>query len=470
MKIEDFQKHSHELVDWMFSYLKEIEKYPIKPDIKPGEIYNALPEKPPMNGEAFDKIFKDFNEIIIPGITHWQSPNFHAFFPANNSYPSILAEMLISTIGAQCMMWDTSPSATELEQKVTEWIRDSIGLPSNWSGVINDTASVGTICSLLTARENHSKFKINSDGFSNNKYKIYCSKETHSSIEKAVKIIGFGSKNLNKIDTDNNLSIDLKKLENQIIKDIESNYIPLAIISTYGTTGTVAFDSINEIALIAKKYKIWHHIDAAYAGSALFLDEYKKDINNIKYADSFLFNPHKWMLTNFDCSLYYVKDEEKLIKTLEIHPEYLKTSSKNIKNYKDWSIQLGRRFRALKLWFVIRSYGINGIKKYLKNHINLAKYLKDIILNDENFELTTKQNMNMINFRFNPKKSKKNSEINKLNIRLIDKLNKTGKIYLSHTMINNIYSIRMPIGSTTVGIENIKSSWKLIKKTSQDII
>ena len=470
MKIEDFQKHSHELVDWMFSYLKEIEKYPIKPDIKPGEIYNALPEKPPMNGEAFDKIFKDFNEIIIPGITHWQSPNFHAFFPANNSYPSILAEMLISTIGAQCMMWDTSPSATELEQKVTEWIRDSIGLPSNWSGVINDTASVGTICSLLTARENHSKFKINSDGFSNNKYKIYCSKETHSSIEKAVKIIGFGSKNLNKIDTDNNLSIDLKKLENQIIKDIESNYIPLAIISTYGTTGTVAFDSINEIALIAKKYKIWHHIDAAYAGSALFLDEYKKDIINIKYADSFLFNPHKWMLTNFDCSLYYIKDEEKLIKTLEIHPEYLKTSSKNIKNYKDWSIQLGRRFRALKLWFVIRSYGINGIKKYLKNHINLAKYLKDIILNDENFELTTKQNMNMINFRFNPKKSKNNSEINKLNIRLIDKLNKTGKIYLSHTMINNIYSIRMPIGSTTVGIENIKSSWKLIKKTSQDII
>ena len=173
--------------------------------------------------------------------------------------------------------------------------------------------------------------------------------------------------------------MDLKKLENQIIKDIENSNIPLAIISTYGTTGTVAFDSINDIALIAKKYKIWHHVDAAYAGSALFLDEYKNDIKNIKYADSFVFNPHKWMLTNFDCSLYYVKDEEKLIKTLEIHPEYLKSSSKNIKNYKDWSIQLGRRFRALKLWFVIRSYGIKGIKKYLKNHINLAKYLKKII-------------------------------------------------------------------------------------------
>jgi len=220
MKIEDFQKHSHELVDWMFKYLKEIEKYPIKPNIKPGMIYKSLPSTPPKSGESFEKIFDDFNRKIIPGITHWQSPNFHAFFPANNSYPSILAEMLISTIGAQCMMWDTSPAATELEQKVTEWIRDSIGLPSNWSGVINDTASVATICSLLTARENHSKFKINTDGFSDNKYKVYCSKETHSSIEKAVKIIGLGSRNLHKIDTDTNLSMDLKKLKNQINKDI----------------------------------------------------------------------------------------------------------------------------------------------------------------------------------------------------------------------------------------------------------
>ena len=470
MKIEDFQKHSHELVNWMFKYLKEIEKYPIKPNIEPGEIYKSLPLNPPKSGESFEKIFDDFNRKIIPGITHWQSPNFHAFFPANNSYPSILAEMLISTIGAQCMLWDTSPAATELEQKVTEWIRDSIGLPSNWSGVINDTASVATICSLLTARENHSKFKINTEGFSDNNYKVYCSKETHSSIEKAVKIIGLGSRNLHKIDTDTNLSMDLEKLKNQINKDIESDNIPLAIISTYGTTGTVAFDSINEIALIAKKYKIWHHVDAAYAGSALFLDKYKKDIKNIKYADSFVFNPHKWMLTNFDCSLYYVKDEEKLIKTLEIHPEYLKSSSKNIKNYKDWSIQLGRRFRALKLWFVIRSYGINGIKKYLKNHINLAKYLKKIIVDDNKFELTTEQNMNMINFRFNPKKSKNNNEINRLNVKLIHELNKTGKIYLSHTMINDIYSIRMPIGSTSVNIDNIKSSWKLIKKVSQDII
>ncbi len=223
--------------------------------------------------------------------------------------------------------------------------------------------------------------------------------------------------------------------------------------------------------IIAKKYKIWHHIDAAYAGSALFLDEYKKDIKNIKYADSFVFNPHKWMLTNFDCSLYYVKDEEKLIKTLEIHPEYLKISNRNINNYKDWSIQLGRRFRALKLWFVIRTYGINGIKKYLRNHIELAKYLYSKIVKENDFEITTNQNINMINFRLNPiKKSLSNNELNDLNRKFIKKLNDSGKIYLSHTMVRDIYSIRMPIGNSYITKKNVDDSWKLIKNLSQDVI
>ena len=471
MKIEDFKKHSHELVDWMCKYLEEIEKYPVKSKVEPGEIYDSLPKKPPSDGESFDKIFKDFNEKIMPGITHWQSPNFYAFFPANNSYPSILAEMLTSTIGAQCMMWETSPSATELEQKVAEWIRDAIGIPSNWSGVINDTASVGTICSLLTARENYSDFKSNKVGLKQNNFRVYCSNETHSSIEKAVKIIGIGSDNLIKIESNKDLSMNVNKLENHLKKDIKNKYIPLAIVSTYGTTGTVAFDSTNEISVIANKYKIWHHVDAAYAGTVLFLDEFKKDIKNINLADSFVFNPHKWMLTNFDCSLYYVKDEKKLIKTLEIHPEYLKTSNRNINNYKDWSIQLGRRFRALKLWFVIRTYGINGIKKYLRNHIELAKYLYSKIMKENDFEITTNQNINMINFRLNPiKKSLNNNELNDLNRKFIKKLNDSGKIYLSHTMVRDIYSIRMPIGNSYITKKNVDDSWELIKNLSQDVI
>ena len=470
MKNKHFNKHAHELVDWMSDYFKKIEKYPIKPNIKPGEIYNKLPNNPPKIGESFEKIFEDFNEIIMPGITHWQNPNFHAFFPANSSYPSVLAEMLISTLGAQCMMWDTSPAATELEEKVLNWLRDAIGLPKTWSGVINDTASVGTICSLLTAREVKTNFSVNKKGLKHNKFIIYTSKEAHSSVEKAVKIIGLGSDNIRKIEINDDLSMNLEKLEFNINKDRNNDNIPLAIISTFGTTGTVAFDSINEISLIAKKHKLWHHIDAAYAGSALILNKYKKHIKNIYLADSFVFNPHKWMLTNFDCSLYYAKDQKLLIKTLEINPEYLKSTEKKINNYKDWSIQLGRRFRALKLWFVIRSYGIKGIKKYLKKHIKLAQYLAIKIDNNKNFELTSIQNMNMINFRFISSENNDRIYLNNINNKLIKKLNETGKIYLSHTKIQNIISIRMPIGSTYVKKKHIKKSWDLIKKIASTII
>ena len=265
------------------------------------------------------------------------------------------------------------------------------------------------------------------------------------------------------------MSMNIESLESNIKQDLSANNIPLAIISTFGTTGTVGFDSINKISLIAEKYSLWHHIDAAYAGSALLLNKYKKYIKNIHLADSFVFNPHKWMLTNFDCSLYYTKNHEALVKSLEIYPEYLKSSEKKINNYKDWSIQLGRRFRALKLWFVIRSYGIKGIKKYLKKHIKYAKNLSIKIDKDKNFELTAPQNLNMINFRFYPK-NKDKSNLNDINHKLIKKLNKTGKIYLSHTKIDDIVSIRMPIGSTYIKKKHIKKSWKLIKEISNSII
>ena len=235
MNIEEFKTNGHKMVDWMYEYLRDIEKYPIKPNIKPKIIYDSLPNKAPFEGEKFDRIFDDFEKKIIPGMTHWQNPNFHAFFPANSSYPSILAEMLISTMGAQCMMWDTSPAATELEELVTDWIKDSMGLPKNWKGVINDTASVGTICSLITAREDKTNFKSNDEGIQNNRFKIYCSKEAHSSVEKAVRTIGIGSNNLKKINTNSNLSMNFIQLENEIKKDLKNNYTPLAVISTFGT-------------------------------------------------------------------------------------------------------------------------------------------------------------------------------------------------------------------------------------------
>ena len=471
MNINEFKKEAHKLVDWMFDYHQNIKSYPIKPNIKPGVVYDSLQDNIPKNAEDFEKIFDDFEKLIMPGMTHWQNPNFYAFFPANNSYPSILAEMVISTLGAQCMMWDTSPAATELEEKVTDWLRSLIGLPSGWKGVINDTASIGTICSLLTARELKNNFKSNKKGLDNNNYRIYGSLEAHSSIEKAVKIIGIGSDNFIKIETNSDLSINTSKLDEKIINDLENGYTPLAIISTFGTTGTVAFDDLNRTCEIAKKYDIWHHIDAAYAGSVLILDEYQRYIKNINKADSFLFNPHKWLLTNFDCSLYYVKYHSLLTRTLEIHPEYLKSTNNKIKNYKDWSLQLGRRFRALKLWFVMRSYGSEGLKKYISNHIKLAENLFKIIEKDQNFEITCNQNINMINFRFNPKNFNYDNKIlDDLNTNLISKLNASGNIYLSHTKVNDNISIRMPIGSTFASKKTVKESWELIKKVSDNII
>ncbi len=469
MNNKNFNKNAHITVDWMVKYFDELNKYPVKSNIKPKDIFKKLPTIAPSKGEKFSKILDDFQNIILPGITHWQHPNFHAFFPANNSFPSIIAEMITATIGAQCMMWETSPAAAELEEKVLEWLKIELGIPKTWSGVINDTASSGTLVSLLTAREVKSNFSINKKGIKIYNFTVYTSIEAHSSIEKAIKIIGVGKNNLRKIKVDKNLSMNTKELELSIKKDIKSKNTPLAIISTFGTTGTVAIDPINEIALIAKKYKIWHHIDAAYAGSALLINKYKKYINNIHLADSFLFNPHKWMLTNFDCSIYYVKSKKNLIKTFEIFPEYLKTNSKKVNNYKDWGIQLGRRFRSLKLWFVIKSYGIEGIKKVIKKHINLAKSLNKIILNEIDFEITAKQNFNMINFRYKPSKISNKYTLNRINKMLLEKLNKSGKIYLSHTKINDIYSIRMPIGNTLVKKKDIMSSWKLVTKTARSI-
>ena len=469
MKKKEFKINSKNTLDWMVDYFNELNKYPVKSKVKPRDIFNKIPKIPPKKGQNFSVILDDFKNIILPGMTHWQHPNFHAFFPANNSYPSILAEMIISTIGAQCMIWETSPAAAELEEKVIDWLKNEMGIPKNWSGVINDTASSGTLTSLLTAREVISNYTVNKKGLNNNNFIVYTSKEAHSSVEKAIKIIGIGKNNLIKIDTNDDLSMNTKDLEYKIKKDIDLNKTPLAIISTFGTTGTVSLDPINKISLIAKKYNIWHHIDAAYAGSALIIKKYQKHIKNIHLADSFLFNPHKWMLTNFDCSIYFVKNKEALIKTFEIFPEYLKTKSKNVNNYKDWGIQLGRRFRSLKLWFVIRSYGIDGIKKILKKHIKLAKLINEKIEKSYDFEITAKRNFNMVNFRFKPIKINDENKLDILNKKLLKKLNNSGKVYLSHTKINSVFSLRMPIGNTLSKKKHVLSSWNLIKNTARSI-
>ncbi|OQX76188.1 MAG: aspartate aminotransferase family protein [Bacteroidetes bacterium 4484_249] len=461
---DEFREHAHRFVDWMADYLENTDRYPVKSQVKPGDIYGKIPNKPPLKSEVIDDVFRDFKELILPGITHWQSPNFFGYFPANSSYPSLLAEMLTATLGAQCMVWETSPAAAELEEKVMNWLKQMIGLPEYFEGVIQDTASTATLTALLTAREKLSEFHINEQGFLHNEFRIYCSAETHSSVEKAVKIAGFGRSNLVKVKVDENFRMDSKSLREAIERDLKNDIIPVCIIATLGTTGSTAIDPLNEIAEIAAEYEIWLHVDAAFAGTALILDEYKWMIKGIEKADSFVFNPHKWMFTNFDCSAYFVKDKKSLIKTFEINPEYLKTKTQGLVNdYRDWGIQLGRRFRALKLWFVIRNFGMDGLKNKIRLHIDLAKEFERKVADSREFEIITQRTLNLICFRFKPQNINNNTILNDLNEKLLHTVNAAGKIFITHTKLNGIYTLRMVIGQTNVTGEHVNNAWQVIQ-------
>jgi len=470
MDLDEFQKQAHELVDWMVDYMRNVREYPVKSQVSPGDVISQLPEDPPEKGEQFDRIFADFQNIILPGMTHWQHPSFFAYFPANTSPPSVMAEMLTSTLGAQCMVWQTSPAAAELEERVMEWLRSMIGLPEGFTGVIQDTASTATLCSILTAREMKSDFGINRDGFQNSRYTVYCSTETHSSIEKGVKIAGLGQSNLRKIPVDDKFAMRPDLLEDAIIKDLDEDKIPLCVIGATGTTGSTAIDPLGEIGRICKKHNIWFHVDAAYAGTALILPELRWMIDGIEYADTFVFNPHKWMFTNFDCSAYYVKDVGALVRTFEIMPEYLKTSEDDrVNNYRDWGIQLGRRFRALKLWFVIRSYGVEGLKAKISRHIELAKAIVSRIEKSDDFELLAPVPLNLICFRYRPAGMDDTEKINRLNEELLNRVNETGRMYMTHTKLNGVYTLRLVTAQTHVEERDIDQAWEIITKTAREL-
>lgn len=471
MNLNDFRRYAHEMADKLADYFENIQHFPVKSTVSPGEIFSALPKSPPENSESWDHIIDDFDQIIFPGITHWQSPDFYAFFPANSSYPSLLGEFLTAGLGAQCMLWETSPAAAELEEKMMNWLAEMTGLPENFQGVIQDSASTSTLVAILTAREKISNFLINNEGIKQNLYRVYCSQEAHSSVDKAVKIAGIGKNNLIKIEVDNELAMIPGKLEEAISNDLKKGLIPVCVVAALGSTGTTAVDPLKSISKICKKFNIWLHVDAAYAGTAFILDEYRYMLEGIENADSYVFNPHKWMFTNFDCSAYFVKDSDLLKRTFEIFPEYLKTGTDSVvNNYRDWGIQLGRRFRALKLWFVIRSFGVNGIKSRISDHIEWAGWLAKEIDQSPSFELLKPQRFGLVCFRLKPDNLSDKDELNKLNQYFLEKLNSSGKMYLSHTKVKGNFILRMVIGQTYTSFENIERSWSLIKNTGISLI
>ncbi len=468
MDIADFRHQAHQLVDWMADYLENVQRYPVSPQVQPGDILAQLPAQAPESGEDFAAIFQDFEQLILPGMTHWQHPRFFAYFPASTSPPSLLGEMLMATLGAQCMSWLTSPAATELEQQVMHWLRQAIELPDTFTGVIQDSASSATLCALLCAREQ--KSAINQQGFSQQRFRVYASTEAHASIEKAVRIAGLGSDNLVKIPVDSHFALNVDALREAIAADRAAGFTPLCVVAAWGTTSSTALDPLADLADLCQSEKLWFHVDAAYAGSAFILPEHRRLARGLERADSVVFNPHKWLRTHFDCSAYFVRDTAMLTHTLGLTPEYLKTDlDRQVHNYRDWGVPLGRRFRALKLWFVLRSYGLAELRQQLRQQIQWVQELSQQIQAHPDFEVLAPVPLNLVCFRFAPC-TRDASDYEALNQALLQRLNHSGEVFMTHTRLAGTYCLRLVAGNPNTRAEDVQMAWRFIQATARDVL
>jgi len=463
MTPEEFRRQGHALVDWIAEYHARVETFPVLSQVKPGEIRAQLPPAAPERSEPFDQILTDIDRVILPGITHWQSPNFFAYFPANASGPAILGDLLSSGLGVQGMLWSTSPACTELETHVLDWLVPMLGLPekflstSSGGGVIQDTASSAVLCVLLAARERATKFASNRTGC-DGRLIAYCSTQTHSSLEKAMKVAGMGSDNLRQIDVDQNFSLRADLLAQQVARDLAAGLLPCFVCSTVGTTSSNAMDPIREVAAICREHHLWLHVDSAMSGTAALCPEFRFIQDGVEFADSYGFNPHKWMFTNFDCSVLYVADRKHLIETLSVLPEYLRnqaTESGAVIDYRDWHVPLGRRFRSLKLWFVIRHYGIEGLQHHVREHIRLAQEFVRWVRDDPRFELAAPAVLNLVCFRLRAGDTANQS--------LMDRLNTSGDLFLTHTKLAGKFTLRFCVGQTHTQARHVKKAWERIR-------
>ena len=469
MSAEEFRRHGYNLIDWLADYALDVERYPVLSQVAPGDIRAKLPPVAPQVGERFEDVMADFERDILPGITHWQSPNFFAYFPANTSGPSILGELLGAGLGVQGMLWLTSPACTELETHVLDWLVDILHLPrklkstSSGGGVIQDSASSATLCALLTARERATRFNVKDSG-TTGRLIAYGSTETHSSLEKACAIAGIGVQNLRKIPTNDRLQMDPAALSAQIVQDRSAGMQPFFVCATVGTTSTLAVDPVAEIASVCEENQLWLHVDAAMAGSAAMCEEHAALHRGVERADSYCFNPHKWMFTNFDCDCFFVADREELINTLTILPEYLRnqaTESGEVIDYRDWQVPLGRRFRSLKLWFVLRHYGVEGLKHHIREHVALTARFAKWVSDSPDFEIVVPPNLNLVCFRYRAD--------NDFNKKLVEALNRSGRLFLTHTTVRGEYCLRFCIGQTNTAESHVAAAWRLIEGTARQL-
>jgi aromatic-L-amino-acid decarboxylase len=469
MTAEEFRRHGRTVVDWIADYWQRVESLPVLSRVQPGEIRAGLPSSPPLDGEPFESIIRDVETAILPGVTHWQSPNFFAFFPANASGPAILGELLSAGLGVQGMLWATSPACTELETHVLDWLVEMLGLPAMFSsvgsggGVIQDTASSASLCALLAARERATGYESNERGC-DGRLVAYASTQTHSSIEKAVKIAGLGRGNLHLVEVDDGFAMRPEALARRIREDRQAGLVPCFVCATVGTTSSNAIDPLPEIGRICREEALWLHVDGAMSGTAALCPEFRHIQDGLEMADSYCFNPHKWMFTNFDCDCFWVADRAALIKTLSILPEYLKnraTESGAVFDYRDWHIPLGRRFRALKLWFVIRHYGIEGLQHHVRRHVELAQAFARWVEESKGFELAVRPPLNLVCFQ--------HVGGDDVNRELLERLNRSGRLYLTHTTLADRFTLRFCVAQTNTEERHVREAWRLIRNTASEI-
>src|SRR5579862_8279229 len=464
MTPEEFRRHGHSMIDWIADYRANVEKYPVLSQAKPGQIRASLPQNPPVQGEAFDKILGDIEKLILPGVTHWQSPNFFAYFPSNSSEPGILGDLLSSGLGVQGMLWATSPACTELETHVLDWLVQMLDLPqkflstSSGGGVIQDTASSASLCALLAARERATNFSSNRYGCEG-KLVAYTSSQAHSSLEKDAQVAGIGRENLRLVEVDENFAMRPESLARGIEEDRRAGLVPFFVCATVGTTSSNAIDPVPEIGRICREQKLWLHVDAAMSGTAALCPEFRHTHAGLELADSYCFNPHKWMFTNFDCDCFYVSDRKALLQTLSVLPEYLRnkaTETGAVIDYRDWQIPLGRRFRSLKLWFVIRHYGIEGLQHHVRQHVELAQQFASWVRNDDRFELAAPAPLNLVCFRHKAGDT--------ANQTIMDRLNRSGDLFLTHTKLNGKLTLRLCVGQTNTQARHVENAWRRIQE------
>jgi aromatic-L-amino-acid decarboxylase len=456
MSSEEFRSAAHQVVDWMADYLRDIRDYPVAPDVRPGELIDRLPTQAPEKGEAMDAILEDFRKLIVPGITHWNHPNFHAYFSISASGPGILGEMLAATMNVQHMLWKTSPAATELEQVTLGWLRQWLGLPDEFFGIIHDTASTSSLHAILAAREAAApETRLTGQ---HPRLILYTSEHAHSSIERGALVLGIGRENVRLVPVDAEFRMRTDALAALIEADLASGHNPFCVVATLGTTSSTSVDPLCAIAEIAERHGLWLHVDAAYAGLAAVLEEYRHLLDGASRADSLVVNPHKWLLTPMDLSVLYMKRPEivKRALSLEETPAYLAIArQERALNYSEYSIALGRRFRSLKLWFVLRYFGREGIAKVLRGHIRMAQELAQQIRDDENFELAAPVHFALVCFRYRGTDAD--------NRVLLDRINATGKTFLSGTVLNGRFVLRLAIGNLATTPEDVRATWELIR-------